>query len=142
MCGLGVGVLTGMGVSSRHLVIGFAEIEGAANRRFQGLEGGTKVGRDLLAEAGPRLGKLLERGQRVVEHCRAVEPMSRLIQSPERLGAVGIEFEELVQQSLRELEGGQDHLIQGPEQSEGVESSRLKTRPQVRRENGGEGARH
>jgi len=106
-----------MGVAPRHLVIGFVEIEGAANRRFKGLEGGTQVGRYLLAEAGPRLRKVFERGQSVAEHRLAVEAMSGLIQSPEGLGAVGIEFEELVQEPLRELEGGRDHPIQGPEQS-------------------------
>jgi hypothetical protein len=48
----------------------------------------------------------------------------------------------LVQEPLREWERGPPHLIEGTEQSERIEPSRLETRPQVRWENRGEGARH
>ncbi len=88
----------------------------------------------ILAESGRGFWYLVQSGQSVAEHELQIQGSRWLIQGPERLGKVGIQFEELSNQPLRDLSRGQIHLVQSTKQRQQIEPGRFQTGAEIGRD--------
>jgi hypothetical protein len=87
--------------------------------------------RKISPEAVGGLRQLLQSGQRVAKHPPQIQGAWGLIQGPESLGIIRIQFEELPNQSLRNFIRRQIHPVEGPKQRQQIESSRFQSSAEI-----------
>jgi len=63
-----------------------------------------------------------------------IKTVSRLVECPESLHIVRIEFKELVDETLGNFGGRQVHLVEGAEQSQQIETGRFQAWAEVGRD--------
>jgi len=72
----------------------------------------------LAPESGSSIWDLLERSPSVTEHSTQIQTFGRLVQSPQSLHQIGIQFKKLTKKPLWDLGWRQVHPIEGSEQSQ------------------------
>ena len=72
--------------------------------------------------------EFVEGEARVVDNSSEVEGTGGLVESPERLGKVGVKLEEGSEKVLRDFLSGEGHLIEGSEEREKPDACSLKAR--------------
>ncbi len=72
----------------------------------------------------------------VTKHGVKIKTMARLVERPESLDVVRIEFKELVDKTLGDFGGRQVHLVEGAEQSQQIEPGRFQACPEIGRDLG------
>ena len=72
----------------------------------------------------------------MAKHSVHVQVSRRLIQTPQGFRTIGIEFEELSNESLRNLSRGQIHTVQSTKQRQQIHSGGFQTRAKVNRNAG------
>src|ERR1700681_2565025 len=87
--------------------------------------------RQGLSKSGQGVWQLFQSGQSIAEHGLQIQGFRRLIQGPESLHKVGIEFKELSNQSLRDLRGRQIHSVQSSKQGQQIEPGRFQTDAEI-----------
>jgi hypothetical protein len=63
----------------------------------------------------------------MAKHDVQIQTSGRLIQSPQCFRIIGIEFEQLSKESLRNLSGRQIHAVQGTKQRQQIQSGGFQT---------------
>ena len=127
------GCLTVLGISARHVVVGFDEIEGGADHRLKSLESGASVWGHAGADLRAGIGERGERRERVAHHRLDVERAGGLIQGPQGFGTIGIERRQVRERRLREIARGEAPLIERAQEGERVETRAFQPRAQIGR---------
>ena len=82
---------------------------------------GVSAAGEVGAEPGTSFRQLIERCQSIAEHGVEIQAGGRLVQGPESLHIVGIQFKQLAYQALGDFRGRQVHPIQSTEESQQIE---------------------
>ena len=77
-------------------VVCFRRVETIANGRFQLCEGGLNLARKTASQLGADGGSLFQRGNGILYHRPQVQASRSLVQHPQRLRVIGIEFRKAV----------------------------------------------
>jgi hypothetical protein len=78
--------------------------------------------------------ELFQGGQGVTQHGMPIKTVTRLVECPESLDIVRIEFKESVDEALGNFGGRQIHLVEGAEQRPQIEAGRFQAWAEVGRD--------
>jgi hypothetical protein len=89
---------------------------------------------EVFSELRTGCRELFQRGQSVTQHGMPIKTVARLVECPESLNIVRIEFKELMDKALGNFGGRQVHLVEGAEQSQQIEAGRFQAWAEVDRD--------
>jgi hypothetical protein len=88
-------------------------------------------GNTQISELGTGGRELFQRGQGVTQHGMPSKTAARLVECPESLDIVRIEFKKLLDEALGNFGGRQVHLVEGAEQRQQIEPRRFQAWAEV-----------
>jgi len=89
------------------------------------------TGREFFPKLSNRRRQSIQGAERITDHRSAVERCGWLVQRPKSFCVIGVKFKKLPQAPLRDLLGQQIHAVQGPEQSQQIQSGSFQARAKV-----------